>query len=221
MFTGLIEAIGTVSAVDPSPAGIRIRIDTTLANELTPGDSLAVNGVCLTVVTAGGDDVEMDVSPQTGRVTTLGTVAAGTVVNLERSLRAGARLGGHFVQGHVDATGTIETLKPRGGLSLAGGPIPVVSRSIHRTERVDCGRRDQPDGRRPGQRAIQRANHPVHLGAHESAPPRGRLRRQSGVRYPREVRRPRDRRAAGGARRSESVRGGRSRSVISRGAQPR
>ena len=57
MFTGLIEAIGTVSAVDPSPAGIRIRIDTTLANELTPGDSLAVNGVCLTVVTAGGDDV--------------------------------------------------------------------------------------------------------------------------------------------------------------------
>ena len=110
MFTGLIEAIGTVSAVDPSPAGIRIRIDTTLANELTPGDSLAVNGVCLTVVTAGGDDVEMDVSPQTGRVTTLGTVAAGTVVNLERSLRAGARIGGHFVQGHVDATGTIETL---------------------------------------------------------------------------------------------------------------
>ena len=117
MFTGLIEAIGTVSAVDPSPAGIRIRIDTTLANELTPGDSLAVNGVCLTVVTAGGDDVEMDVSPQTGRVTTLGRVAAGTVVNLERSLRAGARIGGHFVQGHVDATGTIETLKPEGGVS--------------------------------------------------------------------------------------------------------
>ena len=114
MFTGLIEAIGTVSAVDPSPAGIRIRIDTTLANELTPGDSLAVNGVCLTVVTAGGDDVEMDVSPQTGRVTTLGTVAAGTVVNLERSLRAGARIGGHFVQGHVDATGTIEALKAQG-----------------------------------------------------------------------------------------------------------
>jgi riboflavin synthase len=114
MFTGLIEAIGTVSAVDPSPAGIRIRIDTRLANELTPGDSLAVNGVCLTVVTASGDDVEMDVSPQTGRVTTLGTVAAGTVVNLERSLRAGARIGGHFVQGHVDATGTIETLKPEG-----------------------------------------------------------------------------------------------------------
>jgi riboflavin synthase len=114
MFTGLIEAIGTVSAVDPSPAGIRIRIDTTLANELTAGDSLAVNGVCLTVVTAGVGGVEMDVSPQTGRVTTLGTVAAGTTVNLERSLRAGARLGGHFVQGHVDATGTIETLKPQG-----------------------------------------------------------------------------------------------------------
>ena len=114
MFTGLIEAIGTVSAVDPSPAGIRIRIDTTLANELTPGDSLAVNGVCLTVVTAGGDDVEMDVSPQTGRVTTLGTVAAGTVVNLERSLRAGARVGGHFVQGHVDGPGFVEEIRPDG-----------------------------------------------------------------------------------------------------------
>jgi riboflavin synthase len=114
MFTGLIEAIGTVSAVDPSPAGIRIRIETTLANELTPGDSLAVNGVCLTVVTVVAGGVEMDVSPQTGRVTTLGTVAAGTTVNLERSLRAGARLGGHFVQGHVDATGTVETLDPQG-----------------------------------------------------------------------------------------------------------
>ena len=92
MFTGLIEAIGTVLEVSPSDAGLRLRIDTSLAHELTPGESLAVNGVCLTVVTAtteGG--VEMDVSPQTARVTTLGAVKSGTVLNLERSLRAGAR----------------------------------------------------------------------------------------------------------------------------------
>jgi riboflavin synthase len=115
MFTGLIEAIGTVLEVSPSAAGLRLRIDTSLAHELTPGESLAVNGVCLTVVTAtteGG--VEMDVSPQTARVTTLGAVKSGTVLNLERSLRAGARLGGHFVQGHVDATGTVETIQPQG-----------------------------------------------------------------------------------------------------------
>jgi riboflavin synthase len=115
MFTGLIEAIGTVSRVSPSAAGLRLGIDTTLAPELTPGESLAVNGVCLTVVTTGAGGVEMDVSPQTGRVTTLGAVVTGTTVNLERSLRAGARLGGHFVQGHVDATGTVETIQPQGG----------------------------------------------------------------------------------------------------------
>ena len=124
MFTGLIEAIGTVSGVGPSAAGLRLEIDTTLAQELTPGESLAVNGVCLTVVTAAGGRVEMDVSPQTGRVTTLGAVTPGTIVNLERSLRAGARLGGHFVQGHVDATGTVETLQPQGDSHWLGVRYP-------------------------------------------------------------------------------------------------
>jgi riboflavin synthase len=114
MFTGLIEATGTIAAVVPSGAGLRLEVDTTLAQELAPGDSLAVNGVCLTVVSSASGRVEMDVSPQTGRVTTLGAVASGLMVNLERSLRAGARLGGHFVQGHVDATGTIESLEPQG-----------------------------------------------------------------------------------------------------------
>jgi riboflavin synthase len=114
MFTGLIEATGKIAGVSPSPAGLRLQVDTALARELTPGESLAINGVCLTVVTAGPGLVEMDVSPQTARVTTLGAVTPGTIVNLERSLRAGARLGGHFVQGHVDATGTVETLHPQG-----------------------------------------------------------------------------------------------------------
>ena len=73
-----------------------------------PGESVAVNGVCLTVVEAGAQGILFDVSPETARVTTLGALDAGTLVNLERSLRADARVGGHFVQGHVDATGTIE-----------------------------------------------------------------------------------------------------------------
>jgi riboflavin synthase len=118
MFTGLIEAIGNVSEVATTAAGFRLRIDTTLAGELTPGESLAVNGVCLTVVTAdaGGPagSVEMDVSPETARVTTIGAVSRGTMLNLERSLRAGARIGGHFVQGHVDATGTVDAIQPQG-----------------------------------------------------------------------------------------------------------
>jgi riboflavin synthase len=114
MFTGLIEAIGEVAEVKPTPEGFRLRIATALAPDLSPGDSLAVNGVCLTVVSADADGVHTDVSPETARITTLGTVRRETRVNLERPLRADARIGGHFVQGHVDAAGTLEDIRPAG-----------------------------------------------------------------------------------------------------------
>ena len=114
MFTGLIESVGTVEELAPSASGQRIRVSTTLVAELSPGDSLAVNGVCLTVVATCGGCVHADVSPETLRVTTLGNLKTGTRVNLERSLRADARIGGHFVQGHVDATGLIERLHQNG-----------------------------------------------------------------------------------------------------------
>lgn len=114
MFTGLIEDVGTVDAIAPTPAGQRIRISTQLSGALAPGDSLAVNGVCLTVVAVDGGHVQADVSPETVRVSTLGALKPGVLINLERPLRADARVGGHFVQGHVDATGTIETLRPEG-----------------------------------------------------------------------------------------------------------
>ncbi len=114
MFTGLIEAVGTISTVTPTVAGNRLRISTAIASELAPGDSLAVNGVCLTVVGGDAESVQADVSPETIRVTTLGSLAQGARVNLERPLRADARVGGHFVQGHVDAVGTIETLRQEG-----------------------------------------------------------------------------------------------------------
>jgi riboflavin synthase len=103
-----------VASVDHHADGIRLRVATSLAPELTAGESVCVNGVCLTVVGPDGDGMHADVSPETARVTTIGRLSAGAPVNLERSLRADARLGGHFVQGHVDATGAIESVVEEG-----------------------------------------------------------------------------------------------------------
>lgn len=114
MFTGLIESMGEVAEVKSTPAGFRLRVTTTMAPELVAGDSLAVNGVCLTVVLADADGIHADISPETARVSALGALRRGALVNLERPLRADARLGGHFVQGHVDATGTIEEIRQDG-----------------------------------------------------------------------------------------------------------
>jgi riboflavin synthase len=114
MFTGLIEAIGEVQEVTPTPAGFRLRVTTAIAANLVAGDSLAVNGVCLTAVSSDASGIHADISPETLRVTALGLLRRGALVNLERPLRADARLGGHFVQGHVDATGTIDDIRPDG-----------------------------------------------------------------------------------------------------------
>jgi riboflavin synthase len=114
MFTGIIETVGEVAEVKPTPSGFRLRLSTDLSADLTPGESLAVNGVCLTVVSADADGVHMDVSPETIRVSTLGSLKRGSAVNMERPMRADARVGGHFVQGHVDGTGTIEEIRKDG-----------------------------------------------------------------------------------------------------------
>jgi riboflavin synthase len=112
MFTGLVEAVGQVVECRDTSDGRRLRIGSSLAPELAPGDSLAVNGVCLTVVLVDAGEIHADVGPETLRVTTLAALAGGETVNLERPLRADARLGGHFVQGHVDAVGQIEEMRP-------------------------------------------------------------------------------------------------------------
>jgi riboflavin synthase len=114
LFTGLVEALGEITEVKPTPGGFRLRLSTSLAPELANGDSLAVNGVCLTVIAADPDAVHLDVSPETVRVTTVGTLKRGSVVNLERPLRADSRLGGHFVQGHVDGIATVEDVRQDG-----------------------------------------------------------------------------------------------------------
>ena len=111
MFTGLIEALGTVASVDRVEGGYRLAIGAGLALELREGDSLAVNGVCLTVVARDGDRAAFDIGPETARVTSLGALRPGMPVNLERAMRADTRVGGHFVQGHVDGTGTLVAIR--------------------------------------------------------------------------------------------------------------
>jgi riboflavin synthase len=111
MFTGLVEAVGQIVEHQAQSGGARVRIGTMLARELTPGDSVAVNGVCLTVIATDGNEIQADLGPETLRVTTLGSLDRGALVNLERPLRADSRFGGHFVQGHVDGVGLVENLR--------------------------------------------------------------------------------------------------------------
>ena len=114
MFTGLVQDLGSVRTVENEPAGSRIEIETALADELSEGDSIAVNGVCLTAVTVAGGAFRADVMAETLRRSSLGPLEAGSPVNLELPLRAEDRLGGHFVQGHVDGTGTVEDVTVEG-----------------------------------------------------------------------------------------------------------
>lgn len=107
MFTGLIEDIGTVAEVDANDDGARLRITTRLAADLTAGDSISVNGACLTVVEADRAGFAADVMNQTLQLTSLGPLLPGDRVNLELAVRAGDRLGGHLVQGHVDGTAEV------------------------------------------------------------------------------------------------------------------
>lgn len=111
MFTGLVEGVGELVERKPTSGGFRLRIASSLAPEVAAGDSLAVNGVCLTVILAENLEIHADVAPETVRVTTLGSLPRGSVLNLERPLRADSRFGGHFVQGHVDAIGHVEEFR--------------------------------------------------------------------------------------------------------------
>jgi riboflavin synthase len=114
MFTGLVEGIGVVTTCQPQGSGARLRLETPLADDLSPGDSLAVNGVCVTAIQALRGFVDADLGPETLRVTTLGRLTPGQAVNLERPLKADGRLGGHFVLGHVDGIGRVEDVRPDG-----------------------------------------------------------------------------------------------------------
>jgi riboflavin synthase len=113
VFTGIVEEIASVRSVDRGPAGVRLCFTSTVVTaELRPGDSIAVNGCCLTVVDCGDTWWAADVVPETLSRTSLGRLRPGETVNLERSLSANARLGGHLVQGHVDSVGRVVVKPP-------------------------------------------------------------------------------------------------------------
>jgi len=114
VFTGLVADLGTVSDVVATPDGVRLQVATSLAGELSEGDSVAVNGVCLTAVSADAQAFTAEVMNETLRRSSLAEVSAGGRVNLELPLRAQDRLGGHVVQGHVDGVGSISGVEDDG-----------------------------------------------------------------------------------------------------------
>jgi riboflavin synthase len=114
MFTGIIDELGRVEGLESSPDGARLRVRAELASELNDGDSVSVNGACLTATSANEGSFGADVMRQTLDLTTLGELEPGSTVNLELPLRAGDRMGGHVVQGHVDGTATVATVTDDG-----------------------------------------------------------------------------------------------------------
>ena len=130
MFTGLIEALGTVRALEQRGEGAaRLMLETQLASELLLGESLAVNGCCLTVTSAENGVIAFDLLGETLARTNLGTLRSGSRVNLERALRADGRFGGHFVQGHIDTTAEVLVAEHKGAdLNLVIGLPPGGAR---------------------------------------------------------------------------------------------
>ncbi|MGQ0561693.1 MAG: riboflavin synthase [Gemmatimonadota bacterium] len=131
MFTGLIEEVGAVSAVAETARGLRIEIAATrVLGDLAAGDSVALNGVCQTVVAHGATTFTVEAMAPTLARTTLGQLGPGARVNLERALALGARLGGHLVQGHVDAVGTVERVERAGEHVLIGIAVPEMVAAV-------------------------------------------------------------------------------------------
>jgi riboflavin synthase len=114
LFSGLVADVGRLAEVSHGAGGARFRIETSLAGEIEAGDSIAVNGACLTATTVEPDGFTADAMNQTLEMTSLGSLKAGDPLNLELALRAGDRLGGHIVQGHVDGVGEVVSADPEG-----------------------------------------------------------------------------------------------------------
>ncbi len=115
MFTGIVEEMGAVTSLEKTLAGTRMTILASMVmGDLKIGDSVSVNGICLTVISKGERDFSVEVSPETLSVTTLGLLTAGTPVNLERAMKLNERIGGHLVAGHVDGVGTVRSRHQEG-----------------------------------------------------------------------------------------------------------
>jgi riboflavin synthase len=114
VFTGLIQDLGTVESIDSGSAGARLRIATSLGGQIEPGDSVAVNGACLTATSADASSFEAEAMNQTLEVTALGGLQPGAKANLELALQPSDRFGGHIVQGHVDGVGEVVSVEDDG-----------------------------------------------------------------------------------------------------------
>jgi riboflavin synthase len=125
VFTGLVADLGTVASVDATDGGVRLAVRTSLAGELSEGDSVAVNGVCLTATAIADGAFSADVMLESLRRSSLAEVAAGSSVNLELPLRASDRLGGHFVQGHVDGVGLVRETRAEGFARIVSIDAPA------------------------------------------------------------------------------------------------
>ena len=125
MFTGLVECTGKVLERTPVASGARYAVEIPFAAELALGDSVAVNGCCLTVDKIEGNRVEFDLLTQTMRVTSLGELQVGSLCNLERAMGGNGRFGGHFVMGHVDTTGKVSSITPVGQDHMVRIRIPA------------------------------------------------------------------------------------------------
>jgi len=133
MFTGIIQAVGTVVAMQPSGGDLRLRIHTGKLpfDDVAPGDSICTSGVCLTVIELPGDGYWADVSVETLNFTTLGKLAPGARVNLEKALTPASRLGGHIVSGHVDGVGEVVELREDGrSIRVALNAPPALAKYI-------------------------------------------------------------------------------------------
>ena len=125
MFTGLVETVGIIDTVRPEGPGVRLLIRAgDVAADAILGDSIAMNGCCLTVVERRGDTLGFDAGSETLSRTNLGKLVPGSRVNLERSLRVGDRLGGHYVNGHIDAVGTLDQVKQEGAWAFYWFRVP-------------------------------------------------------------------------------------------------
>lgn len=142
MFTGLVEEAGRLQARTPNERGARLHIGAArVLDGLRLGDSVAVNGACLTAVEIGDDHFVVDAVAETLRRTTLGSLELGARVNLERALVAGARLDGHIVQGHIDGTGRVRQVHPEGESAIVEIEAFERAAALHRREGLGGRRR--------------------------------------------------------------------------------
>jgi riboflavin synthase len=135
MFTGIVEEMGAVSSIEHTLSGTRLTIlASRVLVDLKAGDSVSINGTCLTVVTTGDQSFMVDVSPETLSVTTLGRLTGGAPVNLERAMRLNERIGGHLVAGHVDGVGTIRRRQQEGNaiVFVIEAPPEVLRYCVHK-----------------------------------------------------------------------------------------